>query len=221
MKLLAAILSIAFAFQLCAQTAGGGSKAAKTTRIWSEATNVLWLATGQSRPAQSKETPIRFEVPPHDSFKIPIVALVDGVTGNEWIGKKADLYVENGRHIVGISLPYSGMLLWDAGLLNSVRSGDTVDGVIARFETDPDLGRLIRTYDPVTDLRPILGPGFFSKAAGADPGSARIRGYKLVDGELQLEMESDGKAHTATVWVDVEKRSVVKVIKDGEQILPK
>jgi|GEM_PF-6130233 len=217
------LLSASLAMCLDAQNASGEFKATKTRKVWADHTNIVWMASGQSRAVMTKENAVRFATTPKDSFDIPIVAVADNVTGNVWVGKKSDLYVETGSGIVGISLPYSGVLIWDRGLMTSMRSKETVDDLVKRFETKADLTQLIKIYDPVTDLRPALDPTFFSTLPGsaADVKGARIKSYQIADGELELEMENPARVHTATLWIDLAQRTIVKVIQDGEQVIPK
>ena len=217
------VLSTAFAVDLDAQSANGDLRAVEARKTWSDQTNGVWSLAGQPGTAQVKENAIRFGNSPNDSFEIPIAAVVADATGDEWVGKKTDLYLETRSGIVGISLPRSGVLIWDRGLMRSTHSTEGVDQLIKRFETQADYTQLLKTYDPVTDLRSILSADFFTPMPeqAIAMGSARITSYTLADGKLQLTMASRIKAHTASLWIDLEKRAVVKAIEDGEQIVPR
>jgi hypothetical protein len=150
--------------------------------------------------------------------------------GGIWAGPEQEFYVETQSGIVGGTLRH-GILLWCESLV-SKRANERCDinSVVARFEKEVDGPSLATAYNGgenrtaetllkrLTDLREFLTYKFFRDAVNA---GGVFQSSLITGDDLQLNLKSNDGLSTASLWLNLKTRKVVKSVVDGKQVFPK
>jgi len=202
---------------------------------WEPLTVDLYSTSGQKpvriHAQESCYLTVAFRFRPGDC---PVTAFVSP-TGNVWVGPPQDFYIETERGIIGGKEQHSSEILWCKSMIQKhTKEKSNLDSVIRRFENEVDgrsLGIASGFYeDPhtgkdlpgtpearskrETDLLDVLGD--FYGARGNRGG--RIAGIEVKDDTVRLDLKGAG---SATVWIDINSKKLLKAIKNGKQVWPK
>jgi hypothetical protein len=147
-----------------------------------------------------------------------------------WVGPEQDVFIESGSQIVGARIAARGVL-WAESLIHSTGpKRSELAKAIATFEKETDGRSLSQAWLPtslelhkmrLTDLKVILSMDFYVASPGSSQGAQpRLVDFDTKGAELRITLASPTGVHSATVWIDVETRRVVKAEENGQQVFP-
>jgi hypothetical protein len=152
-----------------------------------------------------------------------VIAFTNSTTGHAWIGPEMDLYLETPSGILGLSQKLGADFEWYPSAIGNANPDGTADNLLNSYDQQK---KYIELIDPravgFTDLRDILNIRFFNRFPGAMVDArAKINDCRMVDGTLELNIESPTGAFHARIWIDIKTKQVVKAIEDGKRVYPK
>jgi len=166
--------------------------------------------------------------------------------GNIWLGPALAFYIETEKGVVGAFRKRDDLIMWCESIFKrKPNEKPDLEAVIRRFENEVD-GRTLRIaaghYDmhPLTGLSPadqdasakrvtdfIYGLGEFFLSGNSMPiatssfPSVQVEGKTVRLGLKGRRRLGSGGNGSATVWIDIESKKVLKTEWDGKQVWPK
>jgi hypothetical protein len=136
-------------------------------------------------------------------FKVPH-------SGKVWLGWDMDFYVETETTIIGGMLTPWGGVNWHEDLADPLQ-GD-VDAVIGRFEQRVHEAKVKGESRQNTDLRTAATPGFFTLAGTGQEVMPKFLNVQVSGGEMRLDLENPETGATASFWIDLNTRKVLRAV---------
>lgn len=158
----------------------------------------------------------------------PVTAFVAN-GGQIWVGPEQGFYIETPSGVVGGKM-FCGSILWCESLFPKRPNEKTdVDSIIARFErevhgstlqraanaADEDLKVCLKRYTRLLLVLPELFDPHFNNQ------EKTIQAVRVTGKTLQFDLKSHNGRCTATVWIDIESKKLLKAFEDGKQVFPK
>ncbi len=128
-------------------------------------------------------------------------------TGKVWVGWDMDFYVETASTIIGGILTSYGSIQWHKDLAEPL-DGE-VNAVITQFEQQVDNAKIKGESDQTTYIR-AMKPGFFLLPICGQEVMPKFLGVQVSGGEMRLELENPETGGTASFWIDIKTRKVLK-----------
>lgn len=206
---------------------------------WEAATIELHSASGGSLVSRlfssSRQKPVRVNAKkscyygPHIRWVIEVpVSVFVTEKGATWVGPQQDFYVETESGVVG-GKKWGDAVLWCESLLGKrANENSDLDTLLARFDKEVDGNALMTAYNGgyprgesylkrLTDFRWVL-----LNIYGQMPDSGGdISGVQVEGNTVRLDLKGCTAESSATVWIDITTKKLLKAVEDGKQVFPK